>query len=116
MNLACFWLCVGLTVLLSPPHANCQDGKGPRFTDVTTSAGVVVETQSKGAALFDIDNDGFLDVFVAGRGDSQLGKGIVVADFDKDGRLDLLIVGGSPRATASIATVATARSRKSLAA
>jgi len=97
MNLAYLWMSVGLAFLLSPPQANCQDGKGPRFTDVTTSAGVVVEMQSKGVDLFDLDNDGFLDVFVAERGDGQVGKGIVVADFDKDGRPDVFVVGGTPR-------------------
>jgi enediyne biosynthesis protein E4 len=86
-----------------------------RFTDVTTSAGVRGVGYAMGAAAGDYDNDGHVDLFVAGvrqnqllrnRGDGRFedvtkqagiasGEWGVAAgwlDYDKDGRLDLLVV------------------------
>jgi enediyne biosynthesis protein E4 len=86
-----------------------------RFTDVTTTAGVRGIGYAMGGAAADYDNDGHVDLFVAGvrqnqllhnRGDGRFedvtkqagiasGEWGVAAgwlDYDNDGRLDLLVV------------------------
>ncbi|MDX1981404.1 MAG: CRTAC1 family protein [Bryobacteraceae bacterium] len=86
-----------------------------RFRDVTEAAGVAGEGYSMGAAVGDFDNDGFVDLFVAGVNRNilfrNLGNGRfsdVTAragirnnewgvaggwfDYDNDGRLDLIVV------------------------
>jgi hypothetical protein len=86
-----------------------------RFTDVTDAAGVRGVGYAMGAAAADYDNDGHVDLFVAGvrqnqllrnRGDGRFedvtkragiasGDWSVAAgwlDFDNDGRLDLFVV------------------------
>ena len=86
-----------------------------RFTDVTTTAGVRGVGYAMGVAAADYDNDGHVDLFVAGvrqnqllrnRGDGRFedatkrsgiasGEWAVAAgwlDYDNDGRLDLLVV------------------------
>jgi hypothetical protein len=86
-----------------------------RFTDVTGTAGVRGVGYAMGAAAADYDNDGHIDLFVAGvrqnqllhnRGDGRFedvttragiasGEWAVAAgwlDYDNDGRLDLLVV------------------------
>ena len=86
-----------------------------RFTDVTDSAGVRGVGYAMGAAAADYDNDGHVDLFVAGvrqnqllrnRGDGRFedvtkragiasGEWAVGGgwfDYDNDGRLDLLVV------------------------
>jgi len=86
-----------------------------RFTDVTDSAGVRGIGYAMGAAAADYDNDGHVDLFVAGvrlnqllrnRGDGRFedvtaragiasGQWAVAGgwfDYDSDGRLDLLVV------------------------
>jgi hypothetical protein len=91
-----------------------NDG-GMRFTDVTDTAGVSGIGYAMGAAAGDYDNDGHVDLFVAGVRENQLlrnrGDGrfedvtdrsgvrsgeFAVAggwfDYDNDGRLDLLVV------------------------
>jgi hypothetical protein len=91
-----------------------NDG-GMRFTDVTEAAGVQGIGYAMGAAAADYDNDGHVDLFVAGVRQNQLlrnkGNGRfedVTApariasdewsvaggwfDYDKDGRLDLFVV------------------------
>jgi hypothetical protein len=91
-----------------------NDG-GMRFTDVTAQAGVAGEGYSMGAATADFDNDGRVDLFVAGVyrnilyhnlgggrfEDVSAGSGIrsdrwsVAAgwfDYDNDGLLDLFVV------------------------
>jgi hypothetical protein len=91
-----------------------NDG-GMRFTDVTDDAGVRGVGYAMGAAAADYDNDGHVDLFVAGvrqnqllhnRGDGRFddvtaksgiasGDWAVAAgwlDYDNDGRLDLFVV------------------------
>ena len=91
-----------------------NDG-GLRFTDVTAAAGVEGVGYAMGAAAADYDNDGHVDLFVAGvrqnqllhnRGDGHFedvtaGSGIASGewavaaawfDYDNDGRLDLFVV------------------------
>jgi hypothetical protein len=86
-----------------------------RFTDVTATAGVRGVGYAMGVAAADYDNDGHVDLFVAGvrqnqllrnRGDGRFedatkrsgiasGEWAVAAgwlDYDNDGRLDLLVV------------------------
>lgn len=88
---------------------------GWKFQDVTDAAGLAGTGYSMGAAAADFDNDGHVDLFVAGVGSNHLyrnlgnGKfqdvtaqagirsdGWAIAggwfDFDNDGRLDLLVV------------------------
>ena len=43
-----------------------SDQRGWRFTNVAKEAGVTGPTSSFGAFFFDYDNDGWLDLFVAG--------------------------------------------------
>ncbi len=91
-----------------------NDG-GLHFTDVTDAAGLEGVGYAMGAAAADYDNDGHVDLFVAGvrrnqllhnRGDGRFedvtaasgiasGDWAVAAlwfDYDKDGRLDLFVV------------------------
>ncbi len=91
-----------------------NDG-GMKFTDVTAEAGVRGVGYAMGAAAADYDNDGHVDLFVAGvrqnqllrnRGDGRFEDVTVKAgiasgdwaaaagwfDYDNDGRLDLLVV------------------------
>ena len=91
-----------------------NDG-GLRFTDVTEAAGVAGLGYAMGAAAADYDNDGDIDLFVAGVRQNQLlrnggdgrfedvtpragiasGEWAVAAgwlDYDNDGRLDLFVV------------------------
>ncbi len=99
-------------------YRNNGDGT---FTDVTEKAGVRGEGFSMGAAAGDYDNDGFVDLYVAGVNrnhlfhnngngtftdvaekagvqgiDPQIGKtwsiGAGWFDYDNDGRLDLMVV------------------------
>ena len=86
-----------------------------RFSDVTEAAGVAGVGYAMGAAVADYDNDGDIDLFVAGvqqnqllrnRGDGRFeevtkqsgiasGEWAVAGgwfDYDNDGRLDLLVV------------------------
>jgi enediyne biosynthesis protein E4 len=101
----------------SPQYSNrlYRNDGGLRFTDVTAAAGVEGVGYAMGAAAGDYDNDGHVDVFVAGvrqnqllhnRGDGRFedvtsrsgissGDWAVAAvwfDYDKDGRLDLFVV------------------------
>jgi hypothetical protein len=91
-----------------------NDG-GMRFTDVTAAAGVSGAGYSIGASAADFDNDGHVDLFVAGAGANQLlrnrgdgrfdditkAAGIVSGefsvaaawlDYDNDSLLDLFVV------------------------
>jgi tetratricopeptide (TPR) repeat protein len=85
------------------------------FTDVTGSAGLAAPIASQTAVWTDIDNDGFLDLFIGNeQGPSRLyhnkgdgtfediaqsagvdnvafSKGVVAADFDNDGFMDLYV-------------------------
>jgi hypothetical protein len=101
----------------SPKYFNrlFRNDGGMRFTDVTEAAGVRGEGYSMGTAVADFDNDGDVDIFVAGvfhntlfqnNGDGTFRNvtrqaGIksdqwsVAAgwfDYDNDGRLDLFVV------------------------
>jgi len=98
-------------------HANrlYRNDGGMRFTDVTDAAGVRGMGYAMGAAAADYDNDGHVDLFVAGvrrnqllrnRGDGRFvdvtaqagiasGEWAVAGgwfDYDRDGRLDLFVV------------------------
>ena len=100
-----------------PAHTNrlYRNDGAMRFTDVTGTAGVAGIGYAMGAAAADYDNDGHVDLFVAGVRQNQLlhnggdgrfedvtrqsgitsGEWAVAAawlDFDKDGRLDLFVV------------------------
>ncbi|HEY8670532.1 MAG TPA: CRTAC1 family protein, partial [Terriglobales bacterium] len=85
------------------------------FTDVTESAGLAQPIASQTAVWTDIDNDGFLDLFIGNeQGPSRLyhnkgdgtfedisqsagvdniafSKGVVAADYDNDGYMDLYV-------------------------
>ena len=84
-----------------------------RWTNVTAESGIVAEGYGMGAAVGDVDNDGWLDLYVTNFGENQLwrnrGDGTfeeatetagvqdarwttsaVFLDFDRDGWLDLL--------------------------
>ena len=101
----------------SPAFANrlFRNDGNMRFTDVTETAGVSGVGYAMGAAAADYDNDGDVDLFVAGVRQNQLlrnqgngrfedvsarsgitsGEWAVAAgwfDYDSDGRLDLLVV------------------------
>jgi hypothetical protein len=100
-----------------PAYANrlYRNDGGMRFTDVTDAAGVRGVGYAMGAAAGDYDNDGHVDLFVAGvrqnqllrnRGDGRFEDvttraGIASGDwavgggwldYDNDGRLDLFVV------------------------
>jgi hypothetical protein len=90
-----------------------NDGNG-HFTDVTGEAGLSGSGFSIGAAAADFDNDGNVDLFVAGVHENRLYRnlgtrfedvtaaagirddefavGATWLDFDRDGRLDLFII------------------------
>ncbi len=91
-----------------------NDGRG-HFTDVTTETGLAGSGYSIGAAAGDFDNDGFVDLFVAGPGGCHLYRNIegrhfedvtekagihcgswpiaaAWVDYDRDSLLDLFIV------------------------
>ena len=100
----------------APKYANrlYRNLGGMKFQDVTQQAGLAGEGYSDGAAAADYDNDGFVDLFVAGVGSSHLYRNLgngrfadVTAkagirggrwaigggwfDYDNDGRLDLFV-------------------------
>jgi enediyne biosynthesis protein E4 len=101
----------------SPKYFNrlYRNDGGMKFTDVTADAGVAGEGYSMGAAAADYDNDGNIDLFVAGVNRNTLfrnlgngkfedvtakagissGQWAVAAgwiDYDNDGKLDLWVV------------------------
>ena len=91
-----------------------NDGSGV-FEDVTDEAGVGVEDYSLGAVFGDLDNDGYLDLYVvinggsnilyrnngdgtftdvtteAGVGDEGFGSNAALGDIDNDGYLDIYV-------------------------
>src|SRR5512143_1844284 len=79
-------------------YRNRGDGT---FEDVTQRAGVAGTGYDQGVAAADYDNDGHVDLFVAGlrhntlyrnRDDGTLwAVGAAFFDYDKDGRLDLFV-------------------------
>src|SRR5215813_1710958 len=71
-----FWTLASLiTLLFIAPSRLANQGNGIVFTDITATAGItfrhvaspekkyIVESMSGGVALFDYDNDGYLDIF-----------------------------------------------------
>jgi hypothetical protein len=110
---------------LPPPRApgdrlfrnDLDPGRGPkslRFTDVTESAGIREDDYGQGVATGDIDNDGFVDLFVTNYGSNRLWRnrgdgsferlplpnenvarwstGAAFFDFDRDGLLDVFFI------------------------
>jgi Flp pilus assembly protein TadD len=95
--------------------------QGGFATDVTARAGVAIPGGAVHATVADVDNDGWLDLFViggdgrghllrnrgdgtfedvtakAGVGDVRGARKALFVDLDHDGDLDLLLVGGSQR-------------------
>lgn len=90
-------------------------GGVPRFTDVTDAAGVGADTVGMGVAVGDVDNDGWLDLYVtafgsntlyrnrgdgtfadvtgeAGVDDPRWSTSAAFFDYDRDGDLDLFLV------------------------
>jgi enediyne biosynthesis protein E4 len=86
----------------------------PRFTDVTEAAGVGLKTVGMGVAVGDVDNDGWLDMYVtafgsnvlyrnngngtfsdvtatAGVDDPRWSTSAAFFDYDRDGDLDLIV-------------------------
>jgi hypothetical protein len=87
----------------------------PRFTDVTERSGIAVTGYGMGAATGDIDNDGWIDLYVTALGpnrmlrnnrdgtfsdvtartgtdDARWSTSAAFFDFDRDGWLDLFVV------------------------
>ncbi len=98
----------------SPSCALYRNLDGATFSDVTASAGLGEPIYGMGAAVADIDNDGFLDLFVSGvdedrlyrnRGDGTFenvsrkmgltsvgfSSSAAFLDYDRDGYVDLLV-------------------------
>ncbi len=95
-------------------------GGGPRFTDVTEESGLSATGYGMGVATGDIDNDGWVDLYVTNMGSNQLWRNLgpdtagrvtfedvtaksgaddaswsvsaTFLDFDRDGWLDLYVV------------------------
>lgn len=97
------------------PHFYRNDGGG-RFTDISREAGFTTEDWAQGVCAGDIDNDGFVDLYVAYYGHDRLyrndggrrfeditgrsklrvtgiryGSGCTFIDYNRDGRLDLFV-------------------------
>jgi hypothetical protein len=87
---------------------------GLRFTDVTERSGIIAAGSGMGAAIGDIDNDGWIDLYVtylgrnrmfrnngdgtfadvtmkAGVGDERWSTSATFFDYDRDGWLDLFV-------------------------
>src|SRR5688572_3776807 len=68
-------LCVSLVVSVGTTTTETQSSESPRFTEISSQAGIkfkhvyspekkyIAESMSGGVALFDYDNDGYLDVY-----------------------------------------------------
>jgi hypothetical protein len=106
--------CASLEGAPLPNILYMNDGKGI-FEDVTEKAGVGGEGYSLGAVFGDLDNDGYLDLYVvnnggpnvlyrnngdgtftdvtsqAGVGNEALGSNAVLGDIDNDGYLDIYL-------------------------
>src|SRR5687768_14963446 len=68
-------LCVSLVGFVGTTTTETQSAESPRFTEISSQAGIdfkhvyspekkyIAESMSGGVALFDYDNDGYLDVY-----------------------------------------------------
>ena len=97
-----------------PTHAFFQNDGIGNFTDVTREVGLDFSSFGMGVCAGDIDNDGFIDIYIAGYNGNRLlrndaGKrfvdvteeagveaggmcnGAAFLDYDRDGRLDLFV-------------------------
>lgn len=104
----------GQTSETPPTNELWRNDGGFRFTNVTREAGVGDTGYGMGCVMGDIDNDGYLDIYVsnfredvlyrnngdgtftdttasAGLGDPRLGAGACMADFNQDGWLDIFV-------------------------
>ena len=111
-------------------NALLHNGGAQRFSDVTTPSGLTSTGGSGAAAVGDYNNDGYLDLFVAGvnggeptlwlnngngtfRRDTRAARALsplrqlsavaaTFVDYDNDGWLDLLVIGNAARGSGGV--------------
>ena len=58
----------------------------PRFADVSAASGIAADGYGMGVAAGDIDNDGWVDLYL-----THVGRGAAFGDVDNDGDTDVLV-------------------------